>query len=185
MQNKTLDILVAEMLGDIGKLHDQVADLKVELPSILNQMKLVIAAQKAKADVLQEPIQQAIRVFIRQELNGISVAAKEAKQDVLNALEVDISDLLRKKVNWVQSSCDKSFEVAAKKFELVLTESATVAETTATTATNKALSAICRNLKVEIEALQKERWQGLYLRMIVGCSITGVLVGILARFISK
>ena len=60
MSNQTLDILVAEMLGDIGKLHDQVADLKAELPHILGQMQAVIAAQKAKADG-----ERSCRLFIQ------------------------------------------------------------------------------------------------------------------------
>ena len=91
MSNQTLDILVAEMLGDIGKLHDQVADLKVELPKILHQMQAVIAAQAAKADDLQEPTQKAIQSFIRQEMKGIKVAVKEAQESAISSLDGDIS----------------------------------------------------------------------------------------------
>ena len=76
MASQSLEILVAEMLGDIGKLHDQVADLKVELPTILNQMQAVIAAQTAKTDVLQEPVQRALQSFIRQEIKGADSKVK-------------------------------------------------------------------------------------------------------------
>ena len=91
MANKTLDILVAEMLGDIGILNDQVADLKRELPTILNQMQSVIAAQTAKAEVLQEPTQRAMQIFVRQEIKGIKVAVKEAQEAAVNSLDGDIS----------------------------------------------------------------------------------------------
>src|SRR5437868_14856959 len=105
MSNQTLDILVAEMLGDIGKLHDQVTDLKVELPKILNQMQAVIAAQAAKADVLQEPTQRAIQIFIRQEIKGIKVAVKEAQEAAVNSLDGDISYAVRKNMDWAKFKC--------------------------------------------------------------------------------
>lgn len=132
MSNQTLDILVAEMLGDIGKLHDQVADLKVELPKILHQMQAVIAAQAAKADDLQEPTQRAIQSFIRQEMKGIKVAVKEAQESAISSLDGDISCAVRKNLDWAQYKCEQSFGAVATKFDTAVTESAKVAEGRAT-----------------------------------------------------
>jgi hypothetical protein len=181
MSNQTLDILVAEMLGDIGKLHDQVADLKAELPHILGQMQAVIAAQKAKADVLQEPIQRAIQSFIRQEFLGISVAVKEAKTDAVNALYADISVVVGKKVNWVQFKCEQAFEFAATKFNTSVTESAKVAEGRAT----ETLKGLCQGLKNRIDEIRAERWRGQYLSMLGACISCGLAVGVLAVYILK
>jgi serine/threonine-protein kinase RIO1 len=179
--NQTLDILVAEMLGDIGKLHDQVADLKVELPKILNQMQAVVTAQTAKADVLQEPIQRAIQSFIRQELKGISVAVKDAKEAAVYSFDVDVSNGVRKNLAWVQFKCKQSFELAAKQFDTSVTESAGVAESRAT----ETLKGLCQVLKNSIDEIRAERWRGQYLSMFFACISSGLAVGILAVYILK
>ena len=181
MSNQTRDILVAEMLGDIGKLHDQVADLKVELPKILNQMQTVIAAQAAKADVLQEPIQRAIQSFIRQEIKGIKVAVNEAQETAINSLGGDISDAVRKNLNWAQYKCEQSFTAVSAKFDTAVTESAKVAENRAT----ETLKGLCQDLKNRIDEIRAERWRGQYLSMFGACIFSGLVVGILAVYILK
>ena len=179
--NQTLDILVAEMLGDIGKLHDQVADLKVELPKILNQMQNVVSAQTAKADMLQEPIQKAIQTFIRQELKGISVAVNEAKETAVYSFDADISNGVRKNLTWVQFKCKQSFELAAKQFNTSVTDSAGVAESRAT----ETLKGLCQDLKNRIDEIRAERWKGQYLHMLCSCLATGLVTGLLAVYILK
>lgn len=181
MANKTLDILVAEMLGDIGKLNDQVASLKLELPNILNQMQVVIAAQNAQAEVLQEPTQRAMQNFVRQELRGIKVAAREAKIEVLNEFEMEAVTAIRKNLIWMQGRSEQTFDVATKQFNNALTESAKVAETRAT----ETLKSLCQGLKNGIDEIRAERWQGQYLSMLGVCLSTGVVVGVLAVFILK
>ena len=181
MSNQTLDILVAEMLGDIGKLHDQVADLKVELPKILHQMQAVIAAQAAKADVLQEPTQRAIQSFIRQEFKGISVAVKEAKDAAVYSFDADVSNGVRKNMAWVQFKCKQSFEIAATKFNTSVTESAGVAESRAT----ETLKGLCQGLKIRIDEVRAERWKEQYLSMLCACISCGLTVGVLAVYILK
>ena len=178
---QTLDILVAEMLGDIGKLHDQVADLKVELPKILNQMQAVIAAQASKADVLQEPTQRAIQIFIRQEMKGIKVAVKEAQASAIGSLNGDISCAVRKNLDWAHYKCEQSFGAVAKKFDTAVTESAKVAEGKAT----ETLKSLCQGLKSRIDEICAERWKGQYLSMLGACSSCGLVVGILAVYILK
>lgn len=181
MASQSLDILVAEMLGDIGKLHDQVADLKMELPQILNQMQAVIAAQAAKADVLQEPIQRALQGFIRQEIKGIKVAVKEAQEAAVNSLDGDISCAVKKNLDWAQFKCNQSFEAVATKFDTVVTESAKVAESRAT----EALEGLCQGLKNRIEEIRAERWRREYLSMLCACIFSGLVVGVLAVYILK
>jgi hypothetical protein len=177
MSNQTLDILVAEMLGDIGKLHDQVADLKVELPKILNQMQAVIAAQAAKADVLQEAIQS----FIRQEMRGIKVAVKEAQASAISSLDNDISCAVRKNLDWAQIKCEQSFGAVAKNFDTAVTESAKVADGRAT----ETLKGLSQSLKNRIDEIRAERWRGHHLSMLGACISCGLAVGILAVYILK
>ena len=179
--NKTLDILVAEMLGDIGKLHDQVADLKAELPQILGQMQAVIAAQRAKADVLQEPIQSAMHSFIRQELKGLSVAVKEAKEAAVYSFDVDVSSTVRKNLAWVQFKCKQSFDGATKNFEKAVTDSAKLAEIKAA----ETLNGVCQSLQNRIDEIRAERWKGQYVSMLCACVFSGLTVGVLAVYILK
>ena len=181
MSNQTLDILVAEMLGDIGKLHDQVADLKVELPKILHQMQAVIAAQAAKADDLQEPTQRAIQSFIRQEMKGIKVAVREAQASAISSLDGDISCAVKKNLDWAQYKCEQSFGTVAAKFDTAVTESAKVAESRAT----ETLKGLCQGLKNRIDEIRAERWRGQYLSMLGACISSGLGVGILAVYILK
>lgn len=181
MASQSLEILVAEMLGDIGKLHDQVADLKVELPTILNQMQAVIAAQTAKTDVLQEPVQRALQSFIRQEIKGIKVAVKEAQEAAVNSLDGDISCAVRKNLEWAQFKSKQSFEAAATKFDTVVTESAKVAENRAT----ETLKGLCQGLKDGIDEVRSERWRGQYLAMLCACIFSGLAVGVLAVYLLK
>ena len=181
MANKTLDILVAEMLGDIGKLNDQVADLKRELPTILNQMQSVIAAQAEKAEVLQEPTQRAMQIFVRQEIKGIKVAVKEAQETAVNSLDGDISCAVRKNLDWMQFKCKQSFEAAATKFDTAVTESAKVAEGRAT----ETLKGLCQGLKDGIDEVRSERWRGQYLSMLCACIFSGIAVGVLTVYILK
>jgi hypothetical protein len=181
MASQSLDILVAEMLGDIGKLHDQVADLKLELPKILNQMQAVIAAQTAKADVLQEPIQRALQGFIRQEIKGIKVAVKEAREAAVTSLDGDISCAVKKNLDWAQFKSQQSFEAAATIFDTVLTESAKVAESRAT----ETLKGLCQGLKNSIDEIRAERWKAQYLSLLCSCIATGLVTGILAVYILK
>lgn len=181
MANKTLDILVAEMLGDVGKLNDQVVSLKMELPKILDQMHSVIAAQTAKAEVLQEPVQRAMQHFVRQELRGIKVAANEAKIEVLSEFEMEAVAAIRKNLIWIESKSNQTFDVATKQFNNALTESAKVAETRAT----ETLKSLCQGLKNGIDEIRAERWQRQYLSMFGACLSAGVVVGVLAVFILK
>lgn len=189
---QTLDILVAEMLGDIGKLNDQVAYLKLELPTILNQMQAVIAAQAAKAEVLQEPTQRALRTFVSQELRGVKVAVKEAKTEVLNEFEMEVVDAVRKNLNWMHAQnqqtfdiaakqCVKSFDVASRTFDTAMTESAKAAEVK----TTQTLEGLCQVLQARIDDLHTERWTGQYLRMLAACMSTGLVVGALVVFSLK
>ena len=181
MSNQTLDILVAEMLGDIGKLHDQVADLKAELPHILGQMQAVIAAQKAKADVLQEPIQRAMQSFIRQEIKGISVAVNEAKEAAVYSSSVDVSSAVRNKMGWVQFKCKQSFDGATKKFDMAVNDCAKLAEIKA----SETLNGVCQSLQNRIDEIRAERWKGQYLSMLGACISCGLTVGVLAIYILK
>lgn len=185
MASQSLDILVAEMLGDIGKLHDQVADLKLELPKILNQMQAVFAAQTVKADVLQEPIQRALQSFIRQEIKGIKVAVKEAQEGAVNSLDGDIACAVRKNLSWAQFKSQQSFEATANKFDTVVTESAKVAESRATETLNGLFQGLFHGLKTRVEEIRAERWRGQYLSMLCACIASGLTVGVLAVYILK
>ncbi len=193
--NNTRDILMAEMLGDVGKVDDKIAQvidrvsrlidqvdhLTGELPKILDQMHGSIAAQAGTANAPQEAIQRAIQVFIRQEIKGISVAVKEARADAVSLLDADILIAVRKNIEWAQFKCKQSFDDTATKFDTAVTASANVAESRAT----ESLKGLCQGLKNRIDEIRGERWKGQYLSMLGACTSTGLAVGALAVYILK
>ena len=109
-------------------------------------MQALIAAQTAKAEVLQEPTQRAIQSFIRQEMKGIKVAVKEAQASAISSLNGDISCAVRKNLDWAQYKCEQSFGIVTKKFDTAVTDSAKVAESRAT----ETLKGLCQGLNLPL-----------------------------------
>lgn len=178
---KTLDILVAEMLGDIGKLHDQVATLKTELPTILAQMQKLIDAQTAKANAPVDVAQRELRGYIREEIQRISGAAHQAKDAVNCELTVEVRDTVQWHLSRMENESKKSFEATAAIFRESVTQSVRVVESRAT----ETLKGLCQDLKYRTDEIRAERWESQRLAMISACATTGLLVGIAAVWILK
>lgn len=178
---KTLDILVAEMLGDIGKLHDQVAALKTELPTILAQMQKLIDAQAGKPNAPVDAAQRELRGYIREEIQRISDAAQQAKDAVTCELTVEVRDTVQWHLSQMENESKKSFDATAAIFRDSVTQSVRVVESKAM----ETLKGLCQDLKYRIDEIRAERWKSQRLAMISACSATGLLVGISAVWILR
>lgn len=92
-ESKELDALIAEMLGDIGKLHDAVDDLKAILPAQTDDLEkritgLVGLLQKA-GDVYKDTLQTYTNSqgeVIREQLEKDTTAARVRVQRDYNAI---------------------------------------------------------------------------------------------------
>lgn len=178
---KTLDILVAEMLGDIGKLHEQVAALKTELPTILAQMQKLINAQTTKANAPVDAAQRELRGYIREEIQHISDAVQQAKDAVTCELTVEVRDTVQWHLNRMEIESKKSFDATATIFSDTVTQSVRVVEYRAT----ETLKGLCQDFKYRIDEIRAERWKSQRLAMVSACAATGLLVGIAAVWIMK
>ena len=178
---KTLDILVAEMLGDIGKLHDQVAALKTELPTILIQMQRLIDSQNGGANASVNTAQRELRAYIREEMQRISEAVHQTRDSVLSDLVVDARDVVRLQMNRMENESKASFDATAAIFRDSVTQSVRVAEGRAL----ETLKGVCQDLTFRMNAIRAERWKSQRLAMVSACAATGLLVGIGAVWILK
>lgn len=49
-ENTVLDVLIAELLGDVGKLHDEVKSLETRLPEVLGQVENKLSAVASRIE---------------------------------------------------------------------------------------------------------------------------------------
>lgn len=80
-----LEVLVAEMLGDIGKLHDAVQDLKVSLPQEIDTAQGKLVETIGLLNKAGDAYRQTVKNFTASELGSIRShldghAADERKQ---------------------------------------------------------------------------------------------------------
>lgn len=179
--NTARDVLIAEMLGDIGKLHDLVASLKTELPAMLSQVDSMLNAHRTATMAPQRAAQQFLDRYFRHELRGIYDACSKAKDASLEALQIEIRAVVNKELHGIRHRADLIVDAAALRFDKSLEESAKVAEKRAT----DALLEVSQLLSNRVTALQLEREKDKRLAMIGACISTGLLVGMLSVFVLR
>jgi hypothetical protein len=179
--NTARDVLIAEMLGDIGKLHDLVASLKAELPAMLSQVDSMLNANRAASMAPQRAAQQFLDRYFRHELKGIYDNSNKAKDTALEALQREILSVVRKELSGARLRAEQVVDSAASRFEMAIDESAKIAEERA----SQALSEICQKLSTRVNDLQLERERDKRLAMIGACVATGLLVGTLSVFVLR
>ncbi len=176
MATKVLDVLVVEMLGDIGKLHDQVDSLKAELPAILAQMQKLIDAQNANANVPADTAQRELRYYIGEEIQRISETVQQTRDTVISDLVGDARDTVNHQLRRMEGESKRAFDASAEVFRDSVTQSVRVAEARAL----ETMKGLCQDLKNRIGEIRAEKWKSERLAMISACAATGLLVGIAA-----
>lgn len=179
--NTALDVLVAEMLGDIGKLHDQVARLNGELPAMVVQVESMLTAHKASTMAPQKAAQQFLDGYFRQELRSIFDTTRKSKDAAIHTFQSEILAVVNKELLGVRLRTDHLVSAAAERFAIAVGASANAAERSAT----EALKGICQELSDKASELQLERRKTQWLAMIGASASTGLLVGALTVFILR
>lgn len=87
-----LDALVAEMLGDIGKLHDAVQSLNSALPRQAEEVEARIAGLIGMLNKAGDGYQEAVKKFTAAELEGVRV---RVAQDGNEAIRQALGDMQR------------------------------------------------------------------------------------------
>lgn len=96
--NTTLDMLVAEMLGDIGKLHDQLAVLNETMPALLDDVDSRLTqsvGMLVKAGSMYEGVlkNQTVQI-VRDALTQIRNEATKARADATTAAKHEIDETI-------------------------------------------------------------------------------------------
>lgn len=190
--NTARDVLIAEMLGDIGKLHDLVARLNSELPSMVAQVESMLVANKASTMAPQKAAQQFLDGYFKHELKSIFDTASKAKDAALLTLHSEILAIVNTELVGARVRSERIADAAALRFERAVDagsssfekavqDSAKVAQRNASDAINK----ICQELSDKVAELQTERRKNQWLAMIGACASTGLLVGALSVFVMR
>lgn len=87
-----LDALVAEMLGDIGKLHDAVQSLNSTLPRQAEEVEARITGLIGLLQKAGDGYQEAVHKFTASELEGVRV---RVQQDGNEAIRQALGDMQR------------------------------------------------------------------------------------------
>ena len=127
------DALIAEMLGDIGRLHDSVGELKVELPEMLRPLREIEAAtaeaKRAHQAFLADAASQAkqtIEAVASDQTKIMTIAARATAQgavkDVAARIEQQLQDGIEKAKATINAST-KRIEQAATNYERRLSNS--------------------------------------------------------------
>lgn len=169
------EALEAEMLGDIGKLHDQVEALKNALPRLLTNISAALANIEANSKTPHEIVRQEFERYVRNQILAIKGSTDQVKRAVLYQLSAEIASAVDE--GWSSSKIkgDKLFKEAGEKFNSALLTGVESAEARAI-ATMKGL---CMDLKVEIDTLNLKKAKKWWILMTIACIITGFSVGII------
>ena len=119
----TLDALVAEMLGDVGKLHDEITRLKTDLPAIASELAGQVQQSTAEAEKklggLIGGIVQAANLI--QSKSSESIATETAA--AISRIQAEAADLSKDIKSTVQQSVSTGLKDAASGFKQATEES--------------------------------------------------------------
>jgi len=126
LESTAKDALIAEMLGDVGKLHDKVDSLKEVLPpqvdDAVNQLLRTIGALEKCGDGFRD----GVTVFVEQAKKDLSdhydrmeaaasVKAEQNANEIIRALlsrvETQVKETVRKEVSWPVEKSLKDLEL--------------------------------------------------------------------------
>lgn len=79
------DLLIAEMLGDIGRLHDEVTALKQSLPQLGNDLRATLEVQTKRLHSEAARIEKAIADFERIQRDGPGASGMQDQLVVMKA----------------------------------------------------------------------------------------------------
>lgn len=175
------EALEAEMLSDIGKLHDQVQDLKAILPAILQQIHVTLADIEARSKYPEKVVQRQFELYVNNQIAAIRGTTQQVKREVLNQLSADVLAAVTEGWSGARRQGDKLFAEATEQFNTALLASVEVAEGRATAT----MIGLCMDLKHEIDVLTINSTKHTRILTFLVSVVTGICVGIGSVFLLK
>jgi hypothetical protein len=165
-----LEALTSEMLGDVGRLHDSLEQLKRDVPAMTKQIEEFLP-QLAKG--LNSP---AMERFISARIGELFIAARrareEAQQDVQSAFSKAVSDgwsSVRERGDWL-------FKHATDEFTKNVGDAAARAAEEA----RASIAPLLKGLHDEIANLRQQRFRERWIMCAFACTCTGAITGVAA-----
>lgn len=166
-------VVMSNIENDVLKLHDQVAELKADLPFILKSIREATCNLEQTLAPQNELAEAELKRFIQVELKDIYIHARQAKEAALKGVEAAINDSARQ--GWLGTKIEaaEAFKAAGNQFEKTLERAVVTA--------NSTLNGLC----VELEQANKQKERANMLLMALACSLTGIVVGVITAFILR
>lgn len=79
------DLLIAEMLGDIGKLHDEITALKSTLPQVGDEMRATLETQTGQLHEEASRIEKAVADYQKSQRDGPGTLGMQDQLAVMKA----------------------------------------------------------------------------------------------------
>jgi hypothetical protein len=107
MASTAQEALIAELLGDVGKLHDEVKALRESLPAVVAELsERTTALQTAIAGLGDEAVQAAVMAHVE------SSAEKIASQSLRDAAATVLTTTLQPSINRLESGAFAVYKAA-------------------------------------------------------------------------
>jgi hypothetical protein len=165
-----LEALTSEMLGDVGRLHDSLEQIKRDVPAMTKQIEEFLPKL---ANGLNSPTMER---FIAASISEIFIAARrareEAKQDMQSAVATAVSEgwvSVRKRGDWL-------FKHAADEFTVNIGGASAKAAEEA----RASIAPLLKGLSDEIANLRRQRFRERWLMCAFACTCTGAITGVAA-----
>jgi len=176
-----LEALTSEMLGDIGRLHDSLEQLKRDVPAMSKQIEEFLAKL---SNGLNSP---TLERFINARISEIYTTARLARRDVVNDVETAVSKAVTDGWFSVRKRGEQLFDIAASEFRKNIDDATKAAAEQAAVA----LAPVLTSLNLEIEELRKterarrRHYQEHWIGCATACVCVGVVSGALACILMR
>lgn len=167
-----LEVLQAELLGDVGRLHSLVASLKSELPAIVAEIRRATAETHNPAMSAGQYLKQ----ISKDEIKAIHAAGLTARHMATHELSGVFAEALRNVHGTVQGRGKQVFDEAIGEF----TRRANEANTLLSSKTKE----VCAHLEASAIELQTESGKTRWRSMLLVSVVTGVAVGLITAFLT-
>ena len=162
-----LEALTSEMLGDVGRLHDSLDQIKRDVPAMTKQIEAFLPKLESG---LNSP---KLERFIADRISEIFIAARrareEAKQDVQSAVAMAVAEgwgSVRKRGDWL-------FQHAADEFARQIPAAAAKSAEEA----RESIAPLLKSLHAEVARLRKQRFREHWIMCALACVCTGAITG--------
>jgi hypothetical protein len=170
-----LEVLVSEMLGDIGRLHVSLERIKHDIPAMATQL------QQFRMSLEAEFRSPKLEAFLVDSINSIYIAARRARKDA----EHGVQDAVQKAIldGWisVRGRGEQLFQRATADFVARID----VATSTAADQATASVTPLLTSLGDEIGRLKARRFRERWIMTAIACMACGTGTGVLTFIVME